>query len=140
MAKAKINQAVVQGLPDPIPGSLYPKMMFRPMTAEEKKKHPDTKPKEAFRSKIIPNRAAEEALGEEWVEDLHKIPEVAEAHDYNMGEQSADEPQDEDPSPGDDVLAMSEDELRKYLIEKHGYSEKKLAKKSREQLLSIFSS
>lgn len=140
-------------LPDPVPGSEFPKMVFRPMTDAEKEKHLAFKkvavdPKDTFRSKIVHSRDEQELLGEEWVEHLNDISEIAEATGYNGGihmhepVEAAETQDDQQISQfvNEDILNMDEEKLRTLLVEKHGYNPKKLAKKTREQLLAIFSS
>lgn len=147
------NGPLTDHLPDPVPGSEFPKMMFRPMTDEEKEKHLAHKkvavePRDAFRSKIVHSMDEQDLLGEEWVEHLNDIEEIAKATGYVGGihmhepveaAMAADDQQITQ-AVDEDVLNMDEETLRTLLVEKHGYSARKLKGKSLEQLRAIFSS
>jgi hypothetical protein len=112
----------------------YPRYFHRASSVEERQKDPSL-----FRSVIIHSEVEEEALGPEFVEDLVKIPEMKAKFHLDEPVEAAMDPSEEavDEKP---VHEMSEEELREVLISKHGYNPKKLAKKSKEQLLAIFSS
>lgn len=114
----------------------YPKYVHRESSAEEQAKDGSL-----YKSKLVQSQEEQDLLGEQYVELLSDIPKMKAKFGENDDEISAAaaKSSEEDTAIDEqDVAKMDADQLRAVLV-KHGYSEKKLAKKSLEQLREIFS-
>lgn len=120
----------------------YPKWKFRPLLDGEVGDNG-----EPYKSRIVHSYQQDEALGEEYVENLKEIPAMFEKyHQQESFQPEVVEGAEVEAAPitveqlEERISELSEEQIRSILVEKHGYSAKKLAKKNKDQLLAIYSS